>query len=267
MEDKLNSLRKYIRDLGSLAVGFSGGVDSTFLLAVAAEELGDKVIAVTDVGSFVPKREIREAEEFCRERGIRHYKAEFDPLSDENCAGNPPDRCYHCKKHVFGEVIRIASEQGMEYVAEGSNMDDLGDYRPGLKAVSELEIVSPLRAAELHKREIRELSKRMGLPTWNKPSYACLASRFVYGEQITAEKLKMVDEAEQYLIEKGFTEERVRIHGNLARIEVPAADIEKLADRSIREDLYNELKRIGFLYVTLDLGGYRTGSMNEALPG
>ena len=263
--EKLNKLREIISELGSLAVGFSGGVDSSFLLAVAHEILRDRVIAVTGVDASVPEREVNEAKAFCIDRGIRHILCTVDPLREEGYRNNSPDRCYFCKHGIFTEVKKIADEYGIEYVAEGSNMDDIGDYRPGLKAAAELSVKSPLREAGLYKKDIRLISKAMGLSTWSKPAYACLASRFVYGEEITEEKLHMIDRAEQFLIERGFFEERVRMHGNIARIEVPSADIPRLASDEVREAVYDEFKKLGFLFVTLDLKGYRTGSMNETL--
>ncbi len=262
---KLVRLEGYIRGLGSLAVGFSGGVDSSFLLAVAHDVLGDKAIAVTSVDAAVPERELKEAREFCENRGIRQIVCKVDPMKEEGYRKNGPDRCYFCKRGIFTEIMRIAAECGIEYVAEGSNMDDLGDYRPGLKAAAELSVKCPLREAELYKSDIRLISKAMGLPTWSKPAYACLASRFVYGEEITGEKLQMIDRAEQFLIEHGFLEERVRMHGNIARIEVPTADIPRLAAEDIRNAVYEEFKSIGFMFVTLDMKGYRTGSMNATL--
>ena len=263
--EKLNKLREIISELGSLAVGFSGGVDSSFLLAVAREILGDRVIAVTGVDASVPEREVNEAKAFCIDRGIRHILCTVDPLREEGYRNNSPDRCYFCKHGIFTEVKKIADEYGIEYMAEGSNMDDIGDYRPGLKAAAELSVKSPLREAGLYKKDIRLISKAMGLSTWSKPAYACLASRFVYGEEITEEKLHMIDRAEQFLIERGFFEERVRMHGNIARIEVPSADIPRLASDEVREAVYDEFKKLGFLFVTLDLKGYRTGSMNATL--
>lgn len=263
--EKLNKLREIISELGSLAVGFSGGVDSSFLLAVAREILGDRVIAVTGVDASVPEREVNEAKAFCIDRGIRHILCTVDPLREEGYRNNSPDRCYFCKHGIFAEVKKIADEYGIEYMAEGSNMDDIGDYRPGLKAAAELSVKSPLREAGLYKKDIRLISKAMGLSTWSKPAYACLASRFVYGEEITEEKLHMIDRAEQFLIERGFFEERVRMHGNIARIEVPSADIPRLASDEVREAVYDEFKKLGFLFVTLDLKGYRTGSMNATL--
>ena len=265
LQEKLNRLEDYIHSLGSLAVGFSGGVDSTFLLVAAREVLGDKALAITGAAVFVPEREAAEAAAFCKERGIRQVICKVNPLTLEAFKHNHPDRCYHCKKMIFSEIIRVAKENGIEYVAEGSNMDDLGDYRPGLKAVEELKVTSPLREASLTKDDIRTISKAMGLPTWSKPAYACLASRFVYGEEITEEKLHMIDQAEQFLIENGFIQERVRLHGNLARIEVPAQDITRLAADDMRKAIFSKFKEIGFMYVTLDLQGYKMGSMNEVL--
>jgi len=264
-QKKLAQLKEYIRGLGSLAVGFSAGVDSTFLLAVAHEVLGERVIAVTGTDASVPEREIKEAKAFCEERGIRHIIYTMDPMKEEGYRKNGPDRCYFCKRGIYTEIRRIAEENGIEYMAEGSNMDDLGDYRPGLRAVEELSVKSPLREAKMTKADIRMLSKAMGLPTWSKPAYACLASRFVYGEEITEEKLKMIDQAEQFLIEQGFLEERVRMHGKIARIEVPAKDISRLAEDGIREKVYEFFKRIGFQFVTLDLRGYQMGSMNKTI--
>lgn len=265
LQEKLSSLKAYIKSLGSLAVGFSGGVDSSFLLAVAHETLGDKAIAVTCVDASVPQRELQEAKTFCEERKIRHFICTVDPLKEDGYRFNSPDRCYYCKHCVFSAIKRIAAENDISYLAEGSNVDDLGDYRPGLRAVAELSVTSPLREAGLNKEEIRILSKAMALPTWSKPAFACLASRFVYGEEITIKKLQMIDQAEQYLIEKGFPEVRVRVHDNVARIEVPPKDISRLASEEIRGEVYEKLTAVGFLYVALDLQGYSRGSMNRIL--
>ncbi|MBP5305065.1 MAG: ATP-dependent sacrificial sulfur transferase LarE [Lachnospiraceae bacterium] len=265
LQKKLDKLTEYIAELGSLAVGFSGGVDSSFLTAVAHAVLGDRLIAVTGADASVPEREVNEAKAFCKERGIRHIICRVDPLKEEGYRHNSPDRCYFCKHGIFTEVKKIAEENGIEYMAEGSNMDDIGDYRPGLRAAAELSVKSPLREAGLTKADIRAISKAMGLPTWSKPAYACLASRFVYGEEITEEKLLMIDRAEQFLIEHGFLEERVRLHGNIARIEVPPADIPRLAEEKIRDEVYKRFREIGFLFVTLDLKGYKLGSMNATL--
>lgn len=265
LQKKVENLKQYIVGLGSLAIGFSGGVDSSLLVAVAHEVLGDRLIAVTGADASVPERELNEAVAFCKERGIRHIVCNVDPLKEEGYRNNSPDRCYFCKHGIFTEVRKIALENGIEYMAEGSNVDDIGDYRPGLRAAAELSVKSPLREAGLTKSEIRIISKVMGLPTWSKPAYACLASRFVYGEEITEEKLHMIDRAEQFLIEHGFFEERVRMHGNIARIEVPPEDIPRLAADEIREAVYDKFREIGFLFVTLDMKGYKSGNMNATL--
>jgi uncharacterized protein len=264
-DKKLENLKAYLKVLGSVAIAFSSGVDSTFLLKVAHEVLGDRVIAVTARSCSFPERELREAKDFCEKEGIRHFICDSEELEIEGFSQNPPNRCYLCKRELFEKILVIAKEQGIEYVAEGSNTDDNGDYRPGLIAVKELEIKSPLRAADLNKNEIRELSKKLGLPTWEKQSFACLSSRFVYGETITEEKLRMVDRAEQLLLDMGFHQIRVRIHDRLARIEVMPEEFEKLIEKENRERIVRELKSYGFTYVSMDLSGYRMGSMNETL--
>ena len=264
LNKKYQALREYIHSLGSLAVAFSSGVDSTFLLKVAHQELGDKVIAVTATSCSFPKREADEAANFCKANGIRQITVVSEELEIPEFRHNPVNRCYLCKKELFTKIISLAKENGVEYVCEGSNMDDNGDYRPGLQAVAELGVNSPLRHCELYKEEIRELSKQLELPTWNKQSFACLASRFIYGEEINEKKLAMVDKAEQALLDAGFKQLRVRIHGeNLARIEVMPAELERLL--SMREAITEKLREAGFAYITMDLQGYRTGAMNEAL--
>jgi uncharacterized protein len=265
IDDKLAQLKKYLQELGSVAIAFSSGVDSTFLLKVAHDVLGDNAIAVTARSCSFPKRELEEAISFCDKEGIRHFICDSEELEIEGFSNNPPNRCYLCKRELFEKIINIAREQNIAYVAEGSNMDDNGDYRPGLVAVSELKVKSPLREVELTKAEIRALSKGLGLPTWDKQSFACLSSRFVYGESITEEKLNMVDKAEQLLLDMGFHQIRVRIHDRLARIEVMPDEFEKLIEKKNREEIVSKLKSYGFTYVSMDLAGYRMGSMNETL--
>lgn len=266
LEGKLQCLQKEIGDLGSLAVAFSGGVDSTFLVKTAHDVLGDQMMAVTARSESFPERELREAEEFCRREGIRHQIVNSEELEIEGFSHNPKNRCYLCKHELFEKILGIAKANGIEYVAEGSNMDDNGDYRPGLTAVAELGVKSPLRDVGLDKEEIRRLSKAMGLPTWNKQSFACLSSRFVYGEEITRERLHMVDQAEQLLLDLGFHQVRVRIHGGtIARIEVLPEEFPRLMQEEIRRAVVMSFKSYGFAYVTMDLQGYRSGSMNETL--
>lgn len=263
--EKYTYLQDYLKSLGSIAVAFSGGVDSTFLLRVAHDVLGDNVLAVTAASCSFPERELREAKKFCEENGIRHVVCQSEELDIEGFRQNPVNRCYLCKHELFEKIGEIAAENHLAAVAEGSNMDDNGDYRPGLQAVKELGVKSPLRQAGLNKDEIRQLSRMLGLPTWNKQSFACLSSRFVYGETISEEKLSMVDRAEQLLLDLDFHQVRVRIHDKLARIEILPEEFSRLLDDSVRNTIYDTLKSLGFTYVTLDLAGYRTGSMNEVL--
>lgn len=265
IEEKLSRLKTALRKLGSVAVAFSGGVDSAFLLKVAHDTLGDNAVAVTAKSCIFPDREFKEAEAFCRQENITQYICETDELAISGFSENPPNRCYLCKKELLKGIEAIARAHGIRHVIEGSNMDDLGDYRPGMQAAAELGVKSPLREAGLYKQEIRELSENAQLPTWDKPSYACLASRFAYGETITEEKLCMVERAEQLLMDKGLWQMRVRIHGTLARIEVPKEDFGRVMQEGIRDEIAAKFKEYGFSYVTFDLQGYRTGSANEVL--
>ena len=263
--EKKERLEEIIKGLGSVAVAFSSGVDSSFLLKTAHDLLGGNAVAVTARSCVFPTRELEEARAFCAAEDIRHTVVNADVFAIEGFAGNPPDRCYICKKNLLTKIIKAAGEIGIGSVAEGSNADDAGDYRPGMRAVAELGVRSPLKEAGLTKAEIRFLSKELGLQTWDKPPYACLATRFVYGETITEGKLAAVEQAEQKLMELGFRQARVRVHGNIARIEIAPEGFEKIAQPETAAEVNAFLQRLGFLYVTLDLGGYVTGSMNKPL--
>ncbi len=267
METLLEKYEKLIEKLKSYekaAIAFSAGVDSTLLLSAAKQALGENVIAITGRLVSFPDKELAEAEDFCRENGIRHVYADLDQMSIPGFSDNPIDRCYICKKALFTRFLEIALGNGYTVLAEGSNADDVTDYRPGLKALAELEIKSPLKDCGLTKVEIREMSKKLDLPTWNKPSMACLATRFPYNAKLTEEKIRMVGEAEDYLSEMGFKQVRVRYHGEIARIETDRALFEKLLKPEIMDDISSKFHLLGFRYVTLDLDGYVTGSMNPA---
>lgn len=264
-DNKLEKLKNLLKDMGNVAIAFSGGVDSTFLLKVAADVLGENVIAVTARSSTYPEREFNEASEYIKKLGAKHAVIRSEELEIDGFSKNPANRCYFCKKELFTRVWEVAEQHGIKYVADGSNMDDLGDYRPGMLALEELGVSSPLREAGLTKENIRSLSREMGLPTWDKQPFACLASRFPYGEEITPEKLRMIDKAEQFLLDLGFKQVRVRHHGDVARIEVARNERSRFFDTDMMDKISERLKEVGFRYVTLDLQGYRTGSMNEGL--
>lgn len=262
---KLQVLKNNIEKLKSVAVAYSGGVDSTFLLKVAHDVLGDKAIAVTAKSSTYPEREFKEAKKFAEEIGVRHIVIVSEELEIEGFSKNPTNRCYFCKKELFTKIKDVAKENNVEQILDGSNLDDTKDYRPGMEAAKELDVISPLKEANLSKNDIRELSKSMGLRTWNKPSFACLSSRVPYGNEITIGKLKMIEISEQFLLDLGFRQVRVRHHGDIARIEISPEERERFFNLELMDKVADKLKNIGFKYVTLDLSGYRTGSMNEVL--
>jgi len=266
LHNKLYMLKSNIKEMGSIAVAFSGGVDSTFLLKVAHDVLGSEAIAVTARSSTYPEREFKEAVDFACKLSAKHIVIVSEELDIEGFSDNPVNRCYFCKNELFTKIYEVAKQNNIKYVADGSNVDDLGDYRPGMKAARELGVVSPLRDAGMTKEDIRILSRELELPTWDKPAFACLSSRFPYGQKITREKLDMVDKAEQFMLDLGFKQVRVRHHGDIARIEVAAYERSKLFDEELMDKIYEKFKKIGFAYAALDLKGYRTGSMNEVIP-
>ena len=264
--EKMKKLKEYLESMGKIAVAFSGGVDSSFLLKAARDILGkDNVLAITIESSFNPIQEIEEAQEAAQDWDVQFLKLRLDVFAIKGIEHNPTDRCYICKTGIFENVIKAAKDRGFEVVVDGTNADDEGDYRPGMKALAELGVKSPLKECGFTKADIRQLSKEQNVYTWNKPSKACLASRIPYGETITEEKLRRVEKAEDYLIKLGFVQLRVRCHGNLARVELSPDEMQKVFDLALMEQISNEFKKIGFSYTALDLKGYRTGSLNEVL--
>lgn len=266
--ERFEALKSWLKSAGKVAVAYSGGVDSTFLVTVAHQTLGQDMVAVTSAGRSAPTRDIERTRAFCAERGIRQVVVDYDELAIPGFAKNEPDRCYHCKKTLFAQMADAARELGITCLVDGSNKDDEGDYRPGMRALAEMGIRSPLREVGLTKAQIRELSRALGLPTWDMPSAACLASRFAYGDVIDAVKLKRVELAEDYLHDAGFGQLRVRVHGTdgeVARIEVPADRIAELVAEPQRTNTVSYLRELGFTYVSLDLLGFRSGAMNERL--
>lgn len=264
MGDKYSELTGLIRKLGRVAVAFSGGVDSSFLLAVATEVLGDDAAGITIDSPALPRSELDDAVNLAAQVGAKHIIID-SPEIEAAVKSNQADRCYHCKKIEFGSILEEASRLGYKYVLDGSNADDTSDYRPGMAAIKELKVLSPLLELGFTKKMIREYSRNMGLPTWDKPAYACLYSRIPYGDEIRKEDLYKIEMSEKFLIKNGFRTSRVRCHGDIARIEVKPDEVHMLTEEPLRSEIARRLKEYGFRYVTIDIEGYRTGSLNEAL--
>lgn len=264
-QQKLDHLKQILREMHSVLIAFSGGTDSAFLLKVASDTLGNRVLAVTAESQIHPDFETAGARELAKSLSVRHEGIDSAEMQHETFLRNSPDRCYHCKKQLFSELKRMADRRGIPWIADGSNADDTGDYRPGMKALAELGVRSPLEEAGLTKAEIRSLSKALGLPTWDRPAMACLASRIPYGRRITPDILARVAEAERLLHRLGFQQARVRDHGDIARIEVLPEKKDVFLDKDMTDLLVIKLKTLGYKFITLDLEGYRTGSLNEAL--
>ena len=260
---KLEQLKNDIKEMKSAAIAYSGGVDSTFLLKVAHDVLRENAIAVTATSPTYPQRELEQAKQFTKSIGIKHVMINSGETELDNFSKNPSNRCYYCKKELFSKIKQIANEEHLNYVLDGSNVDDATDYRPGIKALEELDVVSPLKDAGLTKQEIKELSKAMHLDTWNKPSFACLASRFPYGIKITKSRLEQVEKAESFLHSLRIKQFRVRYHTEIARIEVSKDDFQLILTHS--DEIVRKFKELGFKYITLDIEGYRSGSLNEVL--
>lgn len=267
IDKKYQDLRDILLSLGSALIAYSGGVDSTLVLRIARDLLGDRVLAITAKSPVYPSEEIEQAKAITRDMGIAHKIIETHELSNPKFVTNPKDRCYWCKRELFAELRNIARDNNLNYVLDGTNFDDQNDFRPGMRAANEFEVRSPLKEAALTKEDIRAVSKRLDLPVWDKPSLACLASRFPYGTKITQENLIKVEKAERFIREFGITQIRVRHHDRIARIEVMECDMGKLLEGNMRGKVSSYLKKLGYSYVVIDLEGYRTGSMNEALPG
>ncbi|MCP4727250.1 MAG: ATP-dependent sacrificial sulfur transferase LarE [bacterium] len=265
IDEKYNELQNILREMGEVVVAFSGGVDSTFLLKAAVDELGDRVLAVIAQSSTYPERELKEAVGLAEMMNAEVRVIQTEEENNPDYYNNPVNRCFFCKQELFTKILEVADQEGYKFVAEGTNLDDLGEYRPGLKALKDLSVRSPLKEAGFTKSEIRELSKKAGLPTHDKQSYACLASRLPYGSRITSDKLNMVDEAEEFLLGLGLKTVRARHYDKTVRLEFALSDFPLILDDSNREKIIKKLKDIGYTYITLDLEGFRSGSMNAVL--
>jgi len=265
LEKKYARLQEILREMDSVLIAFSGGVDSTFLAKVSRDTLGERAVVATALSETYPSAELKAAQELAQEIGIRQILVRSEELDIPGFSKNPPNRCYFCKAELIDKLREVAKAEGLSHILLGLNFDDLGDFRPGTRAAKEKGARSPLQEAGLTKAEIRILSKHLGLPTWNKPAFACLSSRFPYGEDITRKKLTQVDLAEEFLRSLGFCQFRVRHHQTIARLEINPADFERLLDNGTRDQIVAKLKELGFSYVALDLQGYRMGSMNEVL--
>lgn len=263
LQEKYSNLRGIISGYPDLLVAYSGGVDSTLLLKVAVDVLKDRALGIIGVSPSLATSELEGAIGTARKFGLPYHLVKTHEMQDENYASNPPDRCYFCKKELFTEMFDYAAENGYRIIADGTNLDDVGDYRPGQQAAHELQVVSPLKEAGLTKQAIREISRYLNLPTWNKPELACLASRLPAGTRLTEEALRRVEQAEQFLKSKGFRIVRVRHHEELARIEVSPHEIARFMNTELREQVFERFKAIGYQFITLDLQGYRQGSLNQ----